>query len=165
MTASERRHQYLRDLYDPLPFLSTAVGAGIGQWRDSPKEWGQGAQGFSLRFVSGYGEIVVRETLIYGVSSALHEDNRYFRSHRTGFGPRLRYAVESSFLTRHEDGFRGVSISKMGGFAGASLISRLWQPPSTGSGVDALNNFGLAIAVSVGFNVAREFLPDLLHAK
>jgi hypothetical protein len=33
-----------------------------------------------LRFGSSYAEHIVQETLMYGASSALHEDNRYVRS-------------------------------------------------------------------------------------
>ncbi|MGH9645219.1 MAG: hypothetical protein ACRD4E_00260, partial [Bryobacteraceae bacterium] len=43
-TLTERRrfHLYLLSTAGPVPILAEAVGAGIGQWENSPKEWGQG---------------------------------------------------------------------------------------------------------------------------
>jgi hypothetical protein len=100
---------------------------------------------------------------MFGVSSTLHEDNRYFASGESGCGSRIQYAVESTFLARHDDGSRHVSISKIAGFAGTALISRSWQPHDGNSLRYAGINLGTSFSVAVGFNVAREFIPRLFH--
>ena len=97
-------------------------------------------------------------TIAFGASSILHEDNRYFRYRESGFGARIGYALESTFLARRNDGTRRLSVSRIVGFAGSALISRLWQPPSTNKLRDAGINFGTEIGVCAGFNVVREFL-------
>jgi hypothetical protein len=165
LTEHERLRLYLKRLAGPEALFRTAVGAGIDLGMDTPKEWGEGALGYARRFTSAYAEHVVRETLLYGSSSVLHEDNHYVRSGETGFGRRLKYALESSVLARHEDGSRHFSVSKIGSYAGASFLWRIWQPPSTNSAGNAMENFGIAMSVSTGFDVAREFLPDLLHRR
>jgi len=148
-----------------MSFISTAASAGWGQWRNRPEEWKQGARGYGLRYGSGYAQRITREALILGASSILHEDNRYFASRQTGFGPRLKYALESTFLARKDDGTRRFAFSQVGGMAGASLISRTWQPNSTGSMRSAGLNFATGLGVAAGFNVAREFVPRLFHSK
>lgn len=165
MTERERLRQYAKDTVNPVSLLSSAASAGIGQWRDRPPEWNQGGSGYGWRFGSAYAEHMVRQTLMFAASSGLHEDNRYFRRGGAGFKTRLGYAVESTFLARHDDGSRHVSISKIGAFAGAALISRAWQPPSSGSLRGAGANFGISLAIATGLEAAREFLPDLLHRK
>jgi hypothetical protein len=165
MTASQRIHHYFADTLDPLAFVRSAAGAGLGQWRDRPKEWHQGAEGFGKRYASGFSEHIVRQTLILGASSALHEDNRYIPSGQSGVGRRVKYAVANSFLARRDDGTQHFSYSRIGGFAGASLISRLWQPRSTRSFQSAGVNFSISMSVAVGFTVAREFLPQIFHRK
>jgi hypothetical protein len=165
LTEHERLRLYLKRLVSPEAAFRSAVGAGIDQGMDTPKEWGEGAVGYGRRFGSAYAEHIVRETLMFGSSSVLHEDNHYIRSGETGFGRRLKYALESSLLARHDDGTRQFSISKIGSALGASFIWRIWQPPSTNSVGDAMENFGIAMGVSAGFDVAREFLPDLFHRK
>jgi hypothetical protein len=112
-----------------------------------------------LRFASSYGEHVVRETLMFGASSALNEDNRYLHSGESDVRLRIRYAVGSTFLARRDDGARRLSFSRMGAFAGAALISRLWQPRSTRGLHSATVNFGTSIGIAAAFNVVREFWP------
>ncbi len=168
MTPGQRFKRYFKDVFlNPGSLVANSAVAGFGQWRDSPKEWGEGAQGYGLRIASAYGEHVVRESLIYGSSSVLHEDDRYFRLGAEGgsFKARLKYAAISTVMARRDDGSRCFSISKVSGFAGASMISRIWQPQSTNGPASAASNFASSMGVAVGFNVAREFLPDLFHRK
>ena len=161
MTERDRLRLYLKGAVNPVSILSSAASAGLGQWRGRPPEWKQGAQGYGWRFGSAYAGHLVRETLMFGASSLLHEDNRYVRCGECGSKKRLGYALESTFLARHDDGSSHFSFSKVGAVAGASLISRTWQPASSGSLHSAGVNFGISMAVAAGFQVAREFLPDL----
>ena len=108
-----------------------------------------------------FAQHVIRETLEYGVSAALHEDNRYFASRETGFFRRTKYAVKSTFLARHDNGSQSFSFSRIGGAAGSAFISRAWQPPSKPTAGDGAVVFGLSMMTDVGFNVVREFWPDL----
>ena len=120
-TGSERVNQYMKDLVDPTSFVAAGVGAGIGQWRDKPKEWGEGGQAYARRFVSGYTQHIVYATMLFGASSLLHEDNRYVASGEAGFGARLKYALESAVLARHYDSsgqpHRRLSVSRIGAIA------------------------------------------------
>jgi len=161
MTRSERFRNYLRGLVDPESFLRAGAVAGIRQAEDSPKEWRGGAEGFGDRLGDAFAEHIIRRTLQYGASTALHEDNRYFVSGESGFFRRVKYAVVSTFLARHDSGTRSISFSRIGGDAGAAFISRIWQPRSVDSGGDGAVSFGFAIGADAGFNVFREFLPDL----
>jgi len=165
MTQNKRLKRYLKDTVDPIAFLRSGASAGFGQWRDRPKEWGEGSAAFGKRYASSFAEHITISSIMFGASSLLHEDNRYLPSGKTGAAPRVRYALESSFLARHNDGTRHVSISKLGAFAAAALISRRWQPHSSRGFGSAASNFSVTFSVAAGFDVMREFLPDLLHRK
>lgn len=158
MTGSDRLKRYLKDTASPLALLRSAASAGIGQWENRPKEWKQGSRGYGLRYGSSFAEHIVNTTLASSVAAALGEDNRYLRSGESGFGARSEYALESTFLARRNDGTRRLSVSRIVGFAGAALISRLWQPRSTRGLRYAGFNFGTEIGAAAGFNFAREFL-------
>jgi hypothetical protein len=101
---------------------------------------------------------------MYGAGALLHEDNRYFRSGESSAKARLRYAVLSAFMARHEDGSRHLSISAIGSYVGAAFISRAWQPPSTRGPESAVSSFGVTVGAEVGFKVAKEFLPSIFHS-
>jgi len=99
--------------------------------------------------------------LEYGVSAALHEDNRYFVSGQNGFFRRTKYAIVSTLLARHDNGDQSFSCSRICSAAGATFISRAWQPRSTNSAGDGAVSFGISMGSDIGFNVFREFWPGL----
>ena len=157
LTESHRFHQCLMELVSPVAFVGAAAGAGIGQWRDSPHEWGQGGSGYGYRYASAFAQHVTMSTLTYGSSMVFQDDNRYIKSGRTGTGSRIGYAIETTFLARRGDGTRKFSASKLIGLAGAAAISRAWQPHSTATARDAAISFGASVGGSAGMNVIREF--------
>ena len=161
MTRSERLRNYLRGLGDGESIVRAAFSAGIRQAENSPKEWQGGAEGYGYRVGDAFAQHVVRRTLQYGASAILHEDNRYFVSGQSGFMKRAKYAVASTFLARRDNGEQRVSFSRLGGAAGAAFISRIWQPRSTTSAGDGAVSFGIAMGGDAGFNLFREFWPDL----
>ena len=165
MTGSQRLSQYFKNTFSPMSFVTSGASAGIGQWRNRPRAWQQGGEGYGRRYASSYAEHIVQETLIFGASSVLHEDNRFIPSGQAGKWNRVKYAVASTFLARHDDGTRHLSISRLAGFAGAALVSRMWQPTSHHIFRSGTINFGISLSVATGFNVAREFLPFIFNRK
>ena len=161
MTSTERFSRYVGSLSDWESVVRSAASAGIRQASGAPKEWGGGAEGYGLRIGNSFAQHTIQQTLRYGISAALHEDNRYFVSGQPGIFHRTMYAVKSTFLARHDNGSQYFSVSRLGGDAGAAFISRAWQPRSTTSAGDGATSFGIAIGSDVGFNVFREFWPDL----
>jgi hypothetical protein len=164
-TESERLHGYLKTWVSADSMLNSAAAAGFGQARGTPKEWME-SEGYARRFGSAYAQHAVSSAIMFGASSLLQEDNRYARSGESGSGNRLRYALESTLLARKYDAgghsHRRLSISQIAAFAGAALISRTWQPRSTGSLRSGEFSFATTVGIAVGFNVMREFLPSWL---
>jgi hypothetical protein len=161
MTHGERFGNYVIRIVGPQAFITTVAAAGISQAENTPKEWGGGAEGYGKRIGNDYAQQFIRGTLEYGVSAALHEDNRYFVSGQTGFFRRTKYAVVSTLLARHDNGDQSFSFSRIGSAAGATFISRAWQPRSTNSAGDGAVSFGISMGSDIGFNVFREFWPGL----
>jgi hypothetical protein len=165
LTQAERFHSFVKRLFSPESVLRSAAGSAILQGTDTPHEWGQGAEGYGRRFASSYGQHITRSTLMYGSSSLLHEDNRYFQSGESGFWPRLKYALTSTVTARRDDGTRHLSYSRIVSYTATAFISRAWQPPSTRGSENAGSALGIAFGVEAAFNVGREFFPRILHSK
>lgn len=164
LTQQERTHLYLKTMVNPLGYAKAGLSAGMDQWRDKPPEWHQGAEGYGRRFGNIVGQYSIQRTVTFGLSSLLHEDNRYFNSGKSGIGPRTEYALSSGILARHDDGSRHISVSQLGGVAAGAFLSRFWQPPSSNSAGDGAVSFGISMASNIGFSMAKEFLPDLGRA-
>lgn len=163
MTQAERNHLYFSTMINPLSFARCAFSAGIDQWNDKPSEWEQGASGYGKRFANILGQYSIQRTVTYGLSSAFHEDNRYFNSGKPGFWSRTGYALSSGILARHDDGTRQFSISQVGGVAAGAFLARTWLPPSQHSAGDAAVSFGITMGSNIGMGVVKEFLPDLVR--
>jgi hypothetical protein len=163
MSDRQRKERYIKSLVGLQAVAFTFAHAGIDQGLGSPDEWPQDGRGFGYRVASGYAQHAINTTVGSGVAFLLHEDNRYFASTRQGIVARLRYAVASSFLARHDDGSRHLSWSALAGPASGAFISRAWQPPSVSEPGDAAVSFGITEAVRVGLNVTREFAPQFVR--
>jgi hypothetical protein len=163
LTQSERNHLYFRTMVNPLSFVRVASSAGIDQAKDKPEEWKQGASAYGKRFANIFGQYSIQRTVTYGLSSGLHEDNRYFNSGEKGFWPRTRYALESGILARRDNGTRRFSYSQAGGVAAGAFLARAWLPPSQASVEEGFISVGITTASNMGFGVMKEFLPDMVR--
>jgi hypothetical protein len=161
MTSHERLGNYVSGLGSFESLVRAAASAGIAQATGTPKEWGGGAEALGERIGNAFAQHVIRGTLQYGISASLHEDNRYFVSGETGFFRRTKYALKSTFLARHDNGSQSFSFSRIGGAAGSAFISRAWQPTSKTTAGDGAVVFGFSVVSDIGFNVFREFWPDM----
>jgi hypothetical protein len=161
MTSHERLGNYVTGLGSFEAVVRSAASAGIAQATGTPEEWGGGTEGFGFRVGNAFAQHVIRDTIQYGIASTLHEDNRYFVSGESGFLHRTMYAVKSTFLARHDNGGQSFSFSRIGGAASSAFISRAWQPNSKTTAGDGAVVFGFTMMSDVGFNVFREFWPDI----
>lgn len=161
-TQKTRFQQYVLYVAGPLPILGEIAGSGINQWTNTPQEWGQGWDAYGQRLGSNLAYNAIRQTIGYGISVALGEDNRYFASHKHG-AARIGYALVSTVAATQSDGRRRFSAASIAGVAGASAAASVWGPPSYKGMGNISKNAGVSLGVTAAFNVFREFLPDLLH--
>ena len=163
LTEKIRFHQYVLNTVGPVALIGEGLGAGIGQWQNDPKEWGQGWGAYGKRIGSNLAYNGIRQSITYGTSAFLHEDNRYFVSSDKGLWTRTKYALASTVIARKPDGRRRFSFSSVSGIAGASILSSTWGPQSWKGAGNIAQNAGVSLATNAAFNVMREFLPGLLH--
>ncbi len=165
LTQRQRFHYYVEHMFSPESVLRSAASAGLNQANNTPAEWGQGMSGYGQRFASSYGEHMVQSSSMYATGALLHEDNRYYLSGESSRKAKIKYALLSSFMARHDDGSRHFSFSRVSSYAVAAGVSRLWQPPSTRDFGSFLSSFAIGIGADAGFNVARELFPRILHSR
>jgi hypothetical protein len=156
--------KYLKDSVSPGAIGAAGLGAGITQATNTPSEWGQGASGFGKRLGSSLGKHVVKRVIQYPVAKIFHEELGYRRSDKTGFRPRLMYALEATVIThKTTTGQATVAKSELAGAFGSGLISRLWQPASTRTIGLGFTSGGITLGVDAAGNVLREFWPEIRH--
>jgi hypothetical protein len=145
----------------PVGLVGSGLSAGINQWRDYPREWGQGAEGYGQRFASSLGQSAVKNSIRFVTATALHEDPRYFASDQKGFSRRGRHAIASLFVTRTDRGGRRFNAAGLAGTVGSEFISNHWYPQRIGTTNDALRGTAITLGLDAARNLAREFWPDV----
>jgi hypothetical protein len=164
LTFGERLKIYGRSFIQPESVIGPALGAGIGQWRDTPPEWGQGAGAYGTRFASGFGRSVISRTIALGVATADHEDSRFIPSSETGIWRRTRHAIVGTFVSRTPTGGSMPAFSRFAGAYSAGFIANAWEPRSQNDAGHALERGSTALLSSVGWHIFEEFWPDIRGA-
>jgi hypothetical protein len=136
-----------------------AIGAGVGQLRNSPRKYGGGISGFGKRLGAGFATNAVGKTVEHGVAAKLHEDLDYHRSNKQGVFPRLGYALKSTVVTRNtKSGKKRPAAGRLAGHAASGAFTQ--GVLAAGSGASTA---GIGLAADAGANVVREFVPRRKH--
>ncbi len=114
--------------YGPAALAGAAVYDGFLQGIDFPREWGQGAVGYSKRLGSTLAYSGVRNLLGFGLDSALHQDPRYYRSTERGMWRRSQHAFRETILTHKDSGGETLATWRLGSAYGAAFISNSGIP-------------------------------------
>jgi hypothetical protein len=132
-----------------------AAGAGLGQLRGHPRNYGGGAAGFGKRLGAGMATHSVKTTVEHAIAAPLHEDLHYHRSTKSGFGPRLGHALKSTVITSStKSGKRHPAVGRLSGHAAAGAASQGLLHAGSGAATA-----GVGLGAEAGANVAREFWP------
>lgn len=164
LTFGERVKIYERSFIHPENLIGPALGAGIGQWRDTPPEWGQGADAYGIRFASGFGRSVISRTIAFGVAAVDREDPRFVPSNESGIWRRTRHAIVGTFVSRTPSGGSMPAFSRFAGVYSAGFIANAWEPRSQNDAGHALERGSTALLSSVGWHIFEEFWPDIRGA-
>lgn len=160
ISLSERLGFHAAEVAGPGSLLTAAAGAGIGQWRDEPPDWGQGGAGYGRRFGNHAASNGLKHAISFAAGAALREDPRYFSSMKEGFWPRLWDAVGHTFTLRGGDGGRSPAYSRIVGAYGGAFLANTWYPNRGGPG-EALLRGTIMLGGDTAGNLFREFWPDI----
>lgn len=157
-SSHDRFKSYVSSTIGPFRLARTAAAAGIQQWRDSPEEWGQGAEGYGKRFASALGQNAIHQTVEYGLDSAMGLDTGFQRSKRTGFGPRFKDALIQNVTSRTRSGDRVISVPRFAGAYTGAIVSRETWYPDRYNYKDGLRSGTTTLLMGFGINLLREFV-------
>ena len=152
---------HLHSAYGPEGVLGSIAFAGYFQATDSPREWGQGGEGYGKRVASAVAYTGVRNALAFGLDSAMHQDPHYYRSGRIGAWRRAKYAVRATIFTRTDSGGETFASWRLGSAYGAAFISNQWRPDRVNTTALSLQQGTTQLGFDVLGNLGREFWPDL----
>jgi hypothetical protein len=154
---------FVQDTYDPLTFLNAGFNAGIGQAENTDPSFGQGAAGYGKRFGANYaGQISSEFFISFAYPAIFSEDPRYYRLAHGGGRRRLLHAIGHVFVAhKDEDGRPMFNFSEWLGTTSAVVLSNTYHPDNKRGFGPAAQNVGLSFASDMGYDVLREFWPEV----
>lgn len=156
--ADRRFKNYLEGTFGPFALTRYAATAGLLTLRNSPKEWGEKPDGFARRLLNVTSKNVIKATTTYALDEAMGLDSTFYLSRDRSVAARLRNCVFSAVTARNKRGHRVIGVPRFAGsFLSEVVSSTMWYP----SRYDQDHGFkggAIAIGVSAGMNLFREFV-------
>lgn len=153
---------FVQDTFDPVTFLSAAFDAGLDQAENTDPSFGQGAAGYGKRFG---GELVDQASSEFfkdfAYPTIFVEDPRYYRLAHGSSVVRFLHAAEHVVVAHREDGRHMFNFSEWLGTASAVALADLYHPDNKPGVAPAARQVGYAFAQDIGFDVLREFWPEI----
>jgi len=159
---SEKFKLAAQDAFDPFSWVVTAFYAGAGQWGNNYSQFGQGLPGYAKRYGAAFADGAIGNYLTEAIlPSILHEDPRYFRMGMGSNWKRVGYALTRVLVTRTDKGKLRFDNSELEGNMIAAVIANLYYPSDNRSVGNTLEKFTVNVVSDAGFNVLKEFWPDM----
>lgn len=164
LTVGEKFSIFTRSAVSPKTYITDAWNAGVAQAENNDPEWGQGAEGYGKRYAAAYTDSMVRNFFRkFAFPSIFSQDPRYYRSEKSGGGARFGHALAHTFVTRSDEGYDSINYSQLLGTSAAVAIGNLYHPGHKRGFKPAAERFGTSIGYDMGFDVLREFWPEIVR--
>lgn len=164
LTPREKFKLALDDSFDPTAFLVAGVFAGTAMVQHQYPSFGQGAAGFGKYYGGAFADQAIGNMMTEALLPiALHQDPRYFTKGTGEFLKRTGYAISREVITRNDDGRNHFNTSELLGNAIAAGISNAYYPAADRSFANTFNKWGQQIGLDTGFNIMKEFWPDIRY--
>jgi hypothetical protein len=148
----------------PSRFISSAVGAGISQARNSLDGYGQEIGGYGKRFGSSMATGASSNFFAtFLLSSLLHRDPRYFATLHGGGGHRIGYALSRIVVARTDGGKDGANWAGILGPLLAESLANSYLPVKEQTAGQTFQRYGIRIGLNTASNALREYWPTIFR--
>ena len=153
---------FVKDTVEPLSFLSAGFNAGLDQASNRDPAFGQGAEGYGKRFGADFaGQTSWRFFTDFAYPTMFSEDPRYYRLGQGSTGKRFLHAVEHTVVAHRDDGTHMFNFSFWLGTGSAIALNDLYHPGNPRGAAPGVRSAGYAAIGAMGFDVLREFWPEI----
>lgn len=148
----------------PSRFLSSALGAGIGQAHDALSGYGQGMSGYGKRFGSSLASASSNNFFgTFLLPTLLHRDPRFFVTLHGGAGYRIGYALSRLVITRKDQGGQAANWPGIIGPLLAESLANSYLPVEEQTAGSTFRRYGIRLGLAGFTNVIREYWPTIFR--
>lgn len=165
LTAKEKFELFLSKSTSPPQILSSAVGAGIGQARNSLPGYGQGWAGYGDRFGSSLA--TGASSHLFGtflLPAVLREDPRFFVRFQGRWYARFGHAFRRVVVIRTDVGNERFNVPGTLGPLMAEGLANVYLPQSERTAGKTFRRFGVRIGFGAANNLVKEYWPTIFKS-
>jgi hypothetical protein len=156
---------FLQDTMDPSSFLVSGFNAGLDHVTNQDPSFGQGARGYAKRFGADLaGQTAGRFFGDFLYPTLFSEDPRYYRMAHGSGKARFLHAVRHTVIAHRDDGALMFNYTEWLGTASSLALNNLYHPDNRPGLAAAVQNGAFSILQDMGFDVLREFWPEIARA-
>jgi hypothetical protein len=153
---------FLKQTHSPSTFLSAAFQATLDQAQDQWPEYGGGMRGWGKRFGATLADTESRRFIqTVALSTILHQDPRYFPSHKRNLTSRSWYAVTRVVITRNDRGDNTFNTSEFLGTLFTCSLQNSYYPRRDRNFGETMSRFTGALSSDAIGDLQHEFMPDI----
>jgi len=153
---------FVHEAFDPLSFLTAGFNAGLDQVQNNDPTFGQGSQAYAKRFGADFAaQTSARFFTDFAYPIMFSEDPRYYRLAHGSGRRRFLHAIGHAFVAHRDNGKQMFNFSEWMGTTTAVVLNNRYHPGNEPGFGPAARRVGYAIATDMGFDVLREFWPEI----
>lgn len=165
LTTKEKAQLFVDDFTNPVTFVGAGFNAGIDQAQNGDPRFGQEFGGYAKRFaanVADQANAAFFKDLVY--PTVFSQDPRYYRLGRGSPARRIVHALSHVVIAHHENGSSEFNYTEWLGTATTVALSSTYHGYRSHGVPPYVEGGAIGIANDAGFDVLREFWPDIVHA-
>jgi hypothetical protein len=153
---------FVSSTYSPYTFASAGFGATWAQATGGWPHYGGGTQGWGKRFGATLANTESRRFIqTFALSTILHQDPRYYPSHKRALISRVWYSASRVVVTRSDSGDSTFNTSEFLGALFTSSLQNAYYPRHDRNFGDTMNRFSGALSSDAIGYLLLEFTPDM----
>jgi hypothetical protein len=160
ITAKQKFTIAEKDTLDGPGFILAGAFAGLYQLENQNPSFGQGLEGYAIRYATAYGDQAIGNMMTEGLLPTLfREDPRYFRLGKGSAARRTFYAISRVVVTKTDSGGTRFNFSEFVGNGIDASVGNAYYPDERGFG-DTMERMWMDIGTDAISDVLKEFWPD-----
>ncbi len=164
LSVGEKFDLFYKTTLDPVTFIGAGFDAGISQWQNDDREFGEGAAGYGKRYGAALADRATRNFFHKFFYPALfQQDPRYYRQGHGTANDRIGHALAHGFVARSDSGHEMPNLSLWAAISSTVAVSNLYHPGNERGIGEAAKRGGISFGMGMGWDVLREFWPEIVH--
>jgi len=164
LSSADKFRLSFNNTVEPVTFVGAAFNAGLDQAQNNDPSFGQGMAGYGKHYAAALADSASEDFFhTFAFPVIFRQDPRYYRKFEGPISHRLGHALSHIFVARSDSGKPMLNFSEWLGTTASTALANTYHPGNRRGIGPAASRIAVSIGTDAGFDVLREFWPELVH--